>query len=72
MLADLLCYAEVKPVCNEIELNPTLAQFDLCKFMKSVEIVPIAYTPVSRLGERDNSQYDGEEFMSLCTKYGKT
>ena len=24
MLADLLCYCQVRPVCNEVELNPTL------------------------------------------------
>ena len=72
MIADLLCYCKVKPVCNEIELNPTLVQGELCRFMKSVEIVPIAYTPVSRLGERDNSQYDGAEFMSICERHGKT
>lgn len=25
MLADLLCYARIKPSCNEVELNPTVS-----------------------------------------------
>ena len=50
MLRDLLCYAKVKPVCNQIELNPQCVQLDLVAFCKSVDIVPVAYTPVARPG----------------------
>ena len=48
MIRDLLCYAEVKPVCNQIELNPQCVQHDLVEFLKTVDVVPVAYTPVAR------------------------
>lgn len=34
MLADLLTYCRHKPCVNEIELNPTLTQNELLRFMK--------------------------------------
>ena len=34
MLADLLCYCRIKPVANEIELNPTCTQPELVRFMQ--------------------------------------
>jgi len=35
MMADLLCYCRIKPVVNEIELNPTNTQESLVSFMKA-------------------------------------
>ena len=35
MVADLLCYCRHKPVVNEIELNPTLIQAELVRFLKA-------------------------------------
>ena len=35
MLADLLCYCRIKPVVNEVELNPTNTQEELVRFMKA-------------------------------------
>ena len=54
LLADLLCYCRHKPVFNEIELNPTITQTELLRFMKSQEIVALAYCPVARLGQIAN------------------
>jgi len=72
LMADLLCYAQVKPVCNEIELNPTLTQVELCRFMKAESILPIAYCPVSRLGSRSNEHLETEGFRSICERHGKS
>ena len=72
MMADLLCYCRIKPVANEVELNPTLVQAELCRFMKAQQIVPIAYCPVSRLGQRANEHLEGEDFVAICKKYSKT
>ena len=72
MLADLLCYCRVKPVCNEVELNPSLVQADLVKFMKAQSIVPIAYTPVSRLGERANEHLQNANFVAICERHSKS
>ena len=35
LMADLLCYCRHKPVVNEIELNPTLIQSELLRFLKA-------------------------------------
>ena len=35
MMADLLCYCRIKPVVNEVELNPTNTQESLVSFMKA-------------------------------------
>jgi len=47
---DLLTYAKIKPVCNQIELNPQCAQEELVKFLLAKDIVPVAYTPIARPG----------------------
>lgn len=50
LLSDLLCYAKIKPVCNQIQLFPGCAQEDLVKFLHSQHIVPVAYSPCGRSG----------------------
>lgn len=50
LIWDLLTYAKIKPVCNQIELNPQNPQVDLVKFLLAKNIVPVAYTPVARPG----------------------
>mmetsp|Transcript_21228 Transcript_21228/g.24913 ORF Transcript_21228/g.24913 Transcript_21228/m.24913 type:complete len:140 (-) Transcript_21228:31-450(-) len=72
MLADLLCYCQVKPVCNEVELNPALNQAELCRFMKAQDVIPIAYCPVSRIGTQENAHLDTEEFQAICQRHGKS
>ena len=48
MVRDLLCYARHKPVVNQIELNPQCCQVNLVDFLKDVNVVPVAYTPIAR------------------------
>jgi diketogulonate reductase-like aldo/keto reductase len=43
LLNDLLTYAEIRPVCNQIELHPYLPQTCFMEWMKSQKIVPISY-----------------------------
>lgn len=50
LIWDLLTYAKIKPVCNQIELNPQNPQVELVKFLLAKNIVPVAYTPVARPG----------------------
>ena len=47
---DLMTYANIMPVCNQVELNPQCPQVELVNFMLSKNIVPVAYTPVARPG----------------------
>jgi len=43
---DLLTYARIKPVCNQVELHPYHAQNDLLNCMKYFHITPVAYSPL--------------------------
>ena len=45
MLIDLLSYAKVKPVMNQVELNPYNAQNGLVKFCHDQNIAVTAYSP---------------------------
>lgn len=48
MLMDMMCYAKIMPVCDQVELNPQNPQVNLVKFLHAKNIVPVAFTPVAR------------------------
>jgi len=50
LTADILTYAEIKPACNQIQLYPECAQDDLVKWLQSVGIAPVAWSPLGRMG----------------------
>ena len=69
MLLDLLTYASVKPVTNQIELHPYMAQTELVEYCKSHGITLTAYSP---LGSKGPQLFDGPVIQKLAAKYGKT
>jgi diketogulonate reductase-like aldo/keto reductase len=76
-LLDLLSYARIKPVANEVELNPLLAQPGLTKFCKENNIIMIAFNPIvqSEYTEvKDNPDWDvlnKKEVIEMANKYNK-
>ena len=76
MTADLLTYAHVKPVCNQICLNPQCAQEDLVRFLLDQEVIPVAYSPLGRVGSKSGpvgTDITGDSLLGeLAQKYGKT
>jgi diketogulonate reductase-like aldo/keto reductase len=77
LLIDLLSYAEIKPVCNQIEVHPYLTQEDLVGFCKKNDIEIVAYCPLS--GDAPgNPKVSVKQLMQepivkeLSTKYNKT
>lgn len=46
MLLDLLAYAKHKPVTNQVELHPYLAQKDFVEFHKRLGVTVTAYAPL--------------------------
>lgn len=72
LLWDMLSYARILPVCNEVELHPKCAQPKLVKFLEQNNIVPIAYCPLGRGAEGSVSAFDSPVVKSLAEKHGKT
>jgi len=70
-LMDMMTYAEILPVTNEIELHPYLTQESLVKFCKKYDILPIGYCPLARSGD-DGGIYSDENIEKICEKYNKT
>lgn len=73
MTADLLTYAHIKPVANQICLNPQCAQEDLVRFLLDNDVVPIGYSPLGRVGSKagpvgDDIKTD-ELIVELAKKY---
>lgn len=58
---------KIKPVVNQIELNPWLQRVELVNFLRENGIVPEAYSPLTR-GKR----LDDPEIAALAKKYGKS
>lgn len=69
MLLDLLTYAKVKPVVNQVELHPFLPQTELVDFCKQHEILPIAYSP---LASGELARFDQGIIKELAEKYHKS
>ena len=72
LIWDLLTYARIKPVVNQIELHPQNPQPELVRFLLAKNILPVAYCPVSRPTGDRRGLLDNEFLKSLAEKYGKT
>ena len=74
LLWDMLSYARIPPVCNEVELHPLNAQLQLVKFLKANDIHPIAYCPIAKGfdSSRIPNIVSDPLVQSLQSKYGKT
>ena len=68
MTADLLCYANIKPAVNQVEIHPFNAQIGLVEFLIDYEILPMAYRPLAKM----NDIGDVELLKKIAKKYGKT
>ncbi|MCX7735764.1 MAG: aldo/keto reductase [Candidatus Kapabacteria bacterium] len=66
-IKELLTYANVVPVVNQVEFSPFLYQKELQEFCMENKIYIEAYTPLTR-GQRLNDP----RLLQLAEKYGKT
>ncbi|XP_075984087.1 aldo-keto reductase AKR2E4-like [Anticarsia gemmatalis] len=77
-LERLIKAANIKPVCNQFEINPTLTQHKLVDFCKKLSVVPVAYTPLGLISEA-RPEFNGLDAIKtdarlgdIAQKYGKT
>jgi diketogulonate reductase-like aldo/keto reductase len=82
LIWDLLTYAKIKPVVNQVELNILNQQSELVRFLLAKDIRPTAYTPVARAGGAEKGDSLVKEgypdlmkdayLLSLAEKYNKS
>lgn len=68
-LADLLSYAQVKPVINQIETHAYFQQGDAYNLLKKHDIQMQAWAPFA---EGRNGLFTNEVFTQIAKKHGKT
>ncbi|MDG4655678.1 aldo/keto reductase [Ectobacillus antri] len=67
-LEDVMTNAKVKPMVNQIELHPKLAQTEIRAFCREHGIAVEAWSPLMQGGEI----FENEVIAQLAEKYGKT
>ncbi len=77
ILVDLLSYAEIKPVVNQIELHPFLPQTNLVRYCQLNDIQVMAYAPLcnpqtAHALSKTESPFADPLVVELAKKYGKT
>lgn len=68
-LMDITVFNEVKPVVNQIEVNPFHQQTESVDFMRELGVQPQAWAPFA---EGRNNLFQNEHLVSIAHRYGKT
>ncbi|KAI9204529.1 NADP-dependent oxidoreductase domain-containing protein [Polychytrium aggregatum] len=69
-LKELLAFARIKPVVNQVELHPYLPQNELFEFAKANDILLTAYSPLGSGGSPNI--LEDEVIAQVAKKHGKT
>lgn len=75
MIHDLLTYAKIVPVTNQIEVHPYNSQSELVKYCHTHGIVVTAYSPLARNGADGDSGprlLEDPVITDLATKYSRS
>ncbi|ETO36803.1 aldo-keto oxidoreductase [Reticulomyxa filosa] len=75
LLRDLLSYATIPPVVNQVESHPYLTQSGLVKFCADNKIVVEAYSPLASPGhysKTDPVLLNDKTLIKIANKHGKT
>ena len=69
-LDDLLQFAEIKPVINQVEIHPFFPNTELLEYCWSHDILPAAYSPLGSQEKVSEKLLDNEELKSIAEKKG--
>ena len=69
LLTDLLSYAKIKPVMNQIEIHPYHVQDEMIKFCQSQGVAVTAYSPLSSSG---NPALEDEAIIKIAGNHKRT
>jgi 2,5-diketo-D-gluconate reductase A len=68
-LMDIMAFNEVKPVVNQIEINPFHQQAESVTFMRDNRVQAEAWAPFA---EGRNNLFQSAELIAIAAKYGKS
>lgn len=72
MITDLLNYANIAPVMNQVEIHPYNTQEELVEFCHKKDIAVTAYSPLGSHGEKSVRPISDENIIKIAQSYGKT
>lgn len=73
MLVDLLSYAKVKPVVNQVEVHPYNSQDALISYCGKKDIVVTAYSPLgSQEGDKSQRPVNDKKILEIADAHKKT
>ena len=72
MITDLLSYAEIKPVMNQVEIHPFNAQPELVDYCSKKKITITAYSPLGSSGDVVTKPISEATVVSLAEKHKRT
>lgn len=72
MIIDLLTYAKIKPVINQVEIHVYNAQSSLVEFCKTHEIQVTAYSPLGSTEGTEAKPLTDKTVIALADKYQKS
>lgn len=72
MIVDLLSYAKVKPVVNQIEIHPYNNQKDLIDYCHKMDIQVTAYSPLGSSGDQNDKPLNNSVVIDIAKAHDKT
>jgi len=69
-LDNLLQFAEIKPVINQVEIHPFLPNTELLGYCWSHDILPAAYSPLGSQEKVSEKLLENEELKSIAAEKG--
>lgn len=72
MILDLLSYAKIKPVTNQIEVHPYNSQTELVEYCNKHQIHVTAYSPLGSASGDASRPLEDSLIIDIATKYGKS
>ena len=72
MMLDLLTYAKIKPVINQVEIHPYTSQQELVNFCQAKQVAITAYSPLGSHGDAANKPISDAAILSIAKAQNRT
>eukprot|EP00164_Ancoracysta_twista_P001061 GFYU01001382.1.p1 GENE.GFYU01001382.1~~GFYU01001382.1.p1 ORF type:complete len:316 (-),score=112.07 GFYU01001382.1:136-1083(-) len=72
LLHEMMSYARIKPVCNQVELHPYMVQEGLLMNMKKYNILPVAYSPLGGPASKGTGILENPVVTAIAATHNKS